>query len=104
MVERLTVGQFDVAMRQLAQDCEAATGVRPNGLYKLIRDFGGVGAAHRLLTKEGVSANFGRLAAIGRLDLAVENLVLDPRCVDLFDERCRNIARNRVNNNDGDNA
>jgi hypothetical protein len=43
-----------------------------------------VGAARRLLQRDGVSNGLAKLAALDRLDLAMETLVLDPAYESLF--------------------
>ena len=43
-----------------------------------------MGAARRLLQRDGVSNGLTKLAALDRLDLAMETLVLDPAYASLF--------------------
>ena len=104
MEERPIEDEFGAVMRQLALDCEVATGRRPHGLYTLMNKHGGVGAAHHLLNRRRLSRNFRRLAKIGRLDLAVEALALNPRWGDLFSEQQKTIARRRLDDNGGENV
>ena len=94
--ERFDEDQFRAAIVQLNGACEAVTGRIHTGLRQLIENRGGVGAAEQLLDVRRVSAGFRQLAEIGRLDLTVEALVVDPRSSDLFDDRYKRLARRRL--------
>src|SRR5439155_14895017 len=54
------------------------TGYWAGYFLRSVKRQGGVGAARRLLQGRGVSKGLAKLAALGRLDLAMETLVLDP--------------------------
>ena len=68
------------------------TGYWAGYFLRAVKQHGGVGAARRLLQHGGVSKGLSKLAALGRLDLAMETLVLDPTYHPLFTDPERAIA------------
>jgi hypothetical protein len=72
------------------------TGYWAGYFLKSVKRYGGVGAARRLLERGGVSKGLARLAGLGRLDLAMETLVLDPAYAILFTDEERAIATRRL--------
>ena len=86
--------EFGAALHDIYTQC-AALGYRPTGMLQMIDRLGGVETARRLLVLPP-SDGFGRLAILGRLDLAVESLVLEPRWNGVFSEKERQIARRRL--------
>jgi hypothetical protein len=62
---------------------------------RAVRRHGGVGAARRLLATKGISRGLMTLREKGRLDLAMETLVLRPDYAPLFtdDERATAVRR-----------
>ena len=72
------------------------TGYWAGYFLKSVKQYGGVGAARRLLERGGVSKGLARLASLGRLDLAMEALVLDPAYAALFSAEEREIATRRL--------
>src|SRR5216117_4568857 len=54
------------------------TGYWAGYFLRSVKRHGGSGAARRLLQQRSVSRGLAKLAALGRLDLAMETLVLDP--------------------------
>ena len=68
------------------------TGYWAGYFLRSVKQHGGVGAARRLLRRDGVSHGLAKLAQLERLDLAMETLVLDPRFQELFTEAERAIA------------
>ncbi len=72
------------------------TGYWAGYFLRSVKKYGGVGAARRLLERNGVSQGLAKLASLNRLDLAMETLVLDPAYVILFTEEERAIARRRL--------
>jgi hypothetical protein len=72
------------------------TGYWAGYFLKSIKQYGGVGAARRLLERGGVSTGLARLASLGRLDLAMEALVLDPAYAELFSAEERQVAARRL--------
>ena len=72
------------------------TGYWAGYFLRSVKRQGGVGAARRLLQGRGVSKGLAKLAALGRLDLAMETLVLDPAYQPLFTETERAVATQRL--------
>ena len=62
----------------------------------MISGSGALSAARTLLARRQVSEGFGRLWELGRPDLTVEALVLEPRWSDLFTDAERATARRRL--------
>ena len=61
-----------------------------------VKRYGGVGAARRSLERGGVPAGLVKLAELGRLDLSMEALVLDPAYRPLFTDDERAFAAQRL--------
>ena len=72
------------------------TGYWAGYFLRSVKRYGGIGAARRLLEGGGVSKGLARLAALNRLDLAMETLVLDPAYAPLFTDEERAIAARRL--------
>ena len=72
------------------------TGYWAGYFLRAVKRYGGVGAARRLLERGGVSKGLARLASLGRLDLAMETLVLDPAYTALFTDDERAVAARRL--------
>jgi hypothetical protein len=90
-------GRFE---NELIEKVYRATG-RETGYWagyflRSVKRYGGVGAARRLLEKGGVSKGLTRLATMGRLDLAMETLVLSPEYEPLFTDEERAVAARRL--------
>ncbi|HXJ82511.1 MAG TPA: hypothetical protein VMS64_27970 [Candidatus Methylomirabilis sp.] len=63
---------------------------------RAVKRHGGVAAAKRMLGTKGLSKGLATLAAKGRLDLAMETLVLKPEYRTLFTDGERTIAAQRL--------
>jgi 5-methylcytosine-specific restriction protein A len=63
---------------------------------RAVKRHGGVAAAKRMLGTKGLSKGLATLGARGRLDLAMETLVLKPEYRTLFTEDERAIAARRL--------
>jgi hypothetical protein len=72
------------------------TGYWAGYFLKSVKQYGGVGAARRLLERGGVSRGLAKLASLDRLDLAMETLVLDPAYAALFTDEERATAARRL--------
>jgi hypothetical protein len=64
-------------------------------MLQMMERLGGIDTARRLLTLPP-SEGFGRLALMGRLDLTVETLILEPRWSDVFTDDERRTAKRRL--------
>ena len=62
----------------------------------MVRGRGGLEAARQLLAKPRIPEGFRRLAEARKLDLTMEILVLTPEFAQLFPEREREIAKERL--------
>ena len=87
-------GEFSAALRDIYAQCDAL-GYRPTGMLQMMERLGGINTGRRLLNLPP-SEGFGRLALMGRLDLTVETLILEPRWSDVFTDDERRTARRRL--------
>lgn len=72
------------------------TGYWAGYFLRSVKRYGGVGAARRSLERRGMSAGLAKLAQLGRLDLTMEALVLDPAYQPLFTDDERALAARRL--------
>jgi hypothetical protein len=89
-----TEREFDALLRQVYTECDKL-GYRPTGMLGMIADHGAIGTAKRLLELPS-SDGFARLVLLGRRDLAIESIVLDPRWDGVFTDQERKIAKRRL--------
>ncbi|HEX5185034.1 MAG TPA: hypothetical protein VFW19_17990 [Allosphingosinicella sp.] len=85
---------FADALRQIYAECERL-GYKPVAMLQMVDRWGGIETARRLLASPP-SDGFARLALMGRLDLAVEALILEPRWEGVFTDAERRTARARL--------
>lgn len=76
--------RFHEAMLNIYWRAGRETGYWPNYYLRKVRHDGGVGAARYYLRAKGLFDGLKRLAELGRLDISVEQLVLDPAYSSLF--------------------
>jgi hypothetical protein len=98
----------EVAMTELAAQFEQdmvekvyraagrETGYWAGYFLRAVKRYGGVAAARRSLERGGIPAGLAKLAQLGRLDLAMETLVLDAAYQPLFTDEERAIAARRL--------
>lgn len=93
--EPLAENELTRAMRRI---CENSTriGYRPGYLLDMIENSNGSAAAKSLIARPQVSEGFSRLWELGRPDLTVEALILEPRWATVFSDAERAIARRRL--------
>lgn len=82
------------ALRDIYAKCDAL-GYRPTAMLEMVGRLGALETMRRLVAQP-MSEGFGRLAAMGHLELAVETLVLDARWDGVFSEEERRIARRKL--------
>ncbi len=85
---------FEAELLNTYRECEKL-GYRPTGMLDLMERRGAVDAARHLLAKPP-SVGFARLFELGRLDLAIESIVLKPEWTGLFSDEERRVARRRL--------
>lgn len=82
------------ALREIYVKCDAL-GYRPTAMLEMVGRLGALETVRRLVAQP-MSEGFGRLAAMGHLELAVETLVLDARWDGVFTDDERRIARRKL--------
>lgn len=92
-IERLA-RDFKTELLNTYAECEKL-GYRPTGMLDLMERLGAVPAAKHLLAQPP-SEGFRRLFELGRLDLAIESIVLQPGWFYLFTDDERRTARRRL--------
>lgn len=90
------VARFDVAMENIYQDAKREVGYSATRFLVMVRELGGLQAAHRLLAGDRIHEGFGELILAGRPDLTVEALVLRPEYRPLFSEDELRVASERL--------
>lgn len=85
---------FEAELLNTYRECEKL-GYRPTGMLDLMERLGAVDTAKHLLAQPP-SDGFARLFELGRLDLAIESIVLRPEWSALFSDDERGIARRRL--------
>jgi hypothetical protein len=63
----------------------------------MLNRHGGLRTVKKLLYKTGIPFGFNKLSALGRLDLTIENLILENPWNKLFSDDEKTIARQRLN-------
>jgi hypothetical protein len=87
---------FHRAMIDVYTRAKKEAGYTATRFIQMVSTEGGLATAKRLIHASDVSDGFTELWKRNRLDLAVENYVLDPRFSDLFSDEERAIARDRL--------
>jgi len=88
--------KFDEAMKELCRVAKREYAYNPTRFIQMLGDYGGVGAAKRLLADEQVQEGFSTLWECGRLDLTVEAHVVRPEFASLFTEGEVGRAKERL--------
>ncbi|MEL0156359.1 hypothetical protein [Sphingopyxis sp.] len=94
LVRYPTEAEFKEQLWATYRECEAL-GYKPTGMLEMMQRLGAIATAKQLLAKPP-SEGFSRLAELGRLDLAIESIALEPRWSALFSEAELKIARRRL--------
>ena len=87
---------FDEAMLKLYRAAKDECSYNATYFLQILDRNGGVQTAHQLLADQTIHYGLTKLWECGRLDLAVEYLVLDKRFASLFEEHERAEARRRL--------
>ncbi|VWD38403.1 hypothetical protein BCO71033_04420 [Burkholderia contaminans] len=75
--------QFTTRINDALAQCYAL-GYTPHRFEQMLRTYGGVGAARRLVVSSEIHEGLKSLKDLGRLDLSVEHIMLDPIFASLF--------------------
>jgi len=87
--------EFELAMRDIYRRAERECGYRPTYFQNMISERGGLSTAQALLVGKP-SDGFTKLYMLGRLDLSVEVVALDPKWRSLFTDAELAEARRRL--------
>ena len=87
---------FHEAMLALYKRIKEETGYNPKAFLSMVVVDGGWQTARRLLNSATPQPGFERLWAMGRSDLTVEALVLQPQWRDMFTEAELKTAQDRL--------
>lgn len=90
------IGRFDAAMEAIYHDAKREIGYNATRFLVMVKELGGLQAAHQLLAGERIHDGFAELLLAGRPDLTVEALVLKPEFQPLFSDAELRIARERL--------
>ena len=88
--------QFQIAAVEVYLAVLRECGYDEKAFLKMIADSGARNAAKSLLGPRHVQSGLRGLRRVGRLDLTVEHLVIQPRWSDLFERHEREEARMRL--------
>lgn len=88
--------RFEQAMKDVYVRAKDEAGYNATVYLRMLAEHGGLETARRLLASSNVSDGFVSLWECHRLDLTVENVVLQPEFEPLFTEQDREVARNRL--------
>lgn len=87
---------FHRAMIGLYERARDEVGYVPSRFLKMVNEHGGLEAARMLLERDGISDGCIRLWEAGRLDLAMEDMILRPEWAPLFADEQRRVAAERL--------
>ena len=88
-------GDFHAEMLRLYREAKQE-GYTPSYFLRMVNEMGGLAAAKKLIGDERPSEGFTRLWEMGRLDLTVESVALEPRYRELFSPEQLRRARQRL--------
>jgi hypothetical protein len=88
---------FNTALFDLYQRTKDETWYNPTIFFRMLCDRGGLQTAKDLLATPKPSEGYTKLWELGRLDLTVEALVINPRWQNLFTPDELATARKRLN-------
>jgi hypothetical protein len=89
-------GAFHEAMVGVYRRAKDECGYNATRFLRMVTELGGLGAAKRLLAAKELSEGFVKLWELGRLDISMEALVLEPKWQELFTEEELMSARQRL--------
>lgn len=95
-VDAANVERFDAAMEAIYHNAKPEIGYNATRFLMMVKELGGLNAAHHLLAGQRIHDGFAELLLAGRPDLTVEALVLEPEVLHLFSEAELRAARERL--------
>ncbi|TAE80721.1 MAG: hypothetical protein EAZ74_03085 [Alphaproteobacteria bacterium] len=87
---------FHKAMLNIYQQAHTDCGYRAERFRQMVTRHGGLGAAQQLLRSAKYSEGFTTLWEAGRLDISMENLVLQEQWCNLFTQEELAVAKKRL--------
>jgi len=90
------VARFDAAMEDICHAAKRDVAYKATRFLLMVRELGGLQAAHRLLAADRIHDGFGELILAGRPDLTAEALVLQPELRPLFSDEELRVAQERL--------
>lgn len=87
--------QFAARIKDALAQCYAL-GYTPHRFEQMLKEHGGVGLARKLVISGELQGGLNSLKKLGRLDLSVERIMLDPAFVSLFTKAERDAAAWRL--------
>jgi hypothetical protein len=90
------VARFDAEMEEIYYNAKREIGYNATRFLVMVKELGGLQAAHQLLAGERIHDGFAELLLAGRPDLTVEALVLRSEFQSLFSDDELQVARERL--------
>jgi hypothetical protein len=87
--------RFDQRLRESIPKC-IALGYHPTVFIDMLERYDGVQLAKRLIAASEIQSGLTRLATLGRLDLSMEYMMLEPEFASLFTKGELDAARWRL--------
>ena len=87
---------FNIAMKDVYVRAKQEAGYNATVYLRMLADHGGLGTAKRLLAAPTISDGFVALWERGRVDLAVENVIIRTEFESLFTDEELDLARARL--------
>lgn len=72
-------------------------GYNPTYLTQMLNSQGAIATCKSLINSKNISNGFEKLWSLKRLDLTIENIILEEEFSDLFTETEKKIARDKLN-------
>lgn len=88
--------QFHSAMISIYQRALVECNYKATLFLRMVSEYGGLGAAKRLLHAPSIQYGFEKLWELGRLDLTMESLILKEPWGQIFTEEELTIAKERL--------
>ena len=87
--------EFERRLLESIQD-SIAIGYNPTRSADMVSTWGGVGTARRLIVSGDIQDGVRKIVSMGRPELAMESIMLEPQFAELFSDGERDAARWRL--------